>query len=124
MEGAGLGDNVRALPITGNETVLDAIGQLQGLSQVSSRKMWIARPSSDNPEKGTILPIDWEAITRRGATATNYQIMPGDRLFIAEDKAIAASNAMGKALGPAERAIGIVSLGVSILDGLRAVGGR
>ena len=42
-QGTGLGDNIRRLPITGNETVLDAISQVNGLSQVSGKKIWIAR---------------------------------------------------------------------------------
>ena len=43
-QGAGLGDSVRRLPVTGNDKVLDAISQINGLSQVSSKKIWIARP--------------------------------------------------------------------------------
>ena len=35
-EGAGLGDNVRRIPTTGNDTVLDALSAVDGLSQVSS----------------------------------------------------------------------------------------
>ena len=60
--GAGMGDNVRRLPITGNETVLDAISQVNGLSQVSSKKIWIARPAPHNFGCQQILPIDWDAI--------------------------------------------------------------
>ena len=44
-EGAGLGDNVRRVPITGNETVLDALSAVNGLSQVSSTQIWVARPA-------------------------------------------------------------------------------
>ena len=44
-QGAGQGDSVRRLPITGNETVLDAISQVNGLSQLSKKKIWIARPA-------------------------------------------------------------------------------
>ena len=79
-QGAGLGDSVRRLPVTGNETVLDAISQINGLSQVSSKKMWIARPAPHNFGCQQILPIDWDAITQGAQTATNYQLMPGDRL--------------------------------------------
>lgn len=42
---AGSGENVVRLPATGNETILDAISQIGGLSPVSSKKMWIARPA-------------------------------------------------------------------------------
>ena len=44
-QGGGFGDNVVQLPITGNETVLDAIANINGISQVSSTKIWIARPA-------------------------------------------------------------------------------
>ena len=43
-EGAGLGDNIRRLPITGNDTVMDALASVGGLSQMSSTTVWIARP--------------------------------------------------------------------------------
>ena len=44
-QGAGMGDGVYRFPITGNETVLDAISQINGLKQVSSKRIWIARPT-------------------------------------------------------------------------------
>jgi polysaccharide biosynthesis/export protein len=109
-DGAGLGDNVRRIPITGNETVLDAVAAVGGLSQLSSKKMWIARPAVANAEKGTVLNVDYEGITQRGATATNYQILPGDRLFIAGDEVIAKNNNLGKKTAPIERALGLLSL--------------
>ena len=65
IQGAGIGDNVRRLPITGNETVLDAISQVNGLSQVSSKKIWIARPAPHSFGCQQILPIDWDAIAAR-----------------------------------------------------------
>ena len=45
-QGAGLGDNVRRLPVTGKETVLNAISQINGLSQVSSKNITIVRPNA------------------------------------------------------------------------------
>jgi len=81
-EEAGAGEYVCRVPVTGNETVLDAISAVGGLSEVSSKDIWIARPMPSDSGKETILRVDWDAITRRGATATNYQIMPGDRVFI------------------------------------------
>ena len=100
IDGAGMGDNVRRMPITGNDTVLDAIGAVGGLSQLSSKKIWIARPSPANAEKGQVLPVDYEAITQRGAAATNYQIMPGDRVFIAPDNLVAMNNNLSKKTAP------------------------
>ena len=114
-EGAGQGDNIRRVPITGHDTVLDALSAINGLSQVSSRKIWIARPSPSDPAKGTVLPVDYEAITQRGATATNYQVLPGDRIFIAEDPAVAKNNALSKQTAPIERVLGLMALATSVL---------
>ena len=47
-EGAGLGDNVVRVPVTGNETLLDAVSQVRGLSQLSTKQIHIARPSPGN----------------------------------------------------------------------------
>ena len=115
-EGAGMGDNIRRVPITGNDTVLDALSAVNGLSQVSSKKIWIARPSPTNSAKGKILPVDYVGITKRGATATNYQILPGDRLFIAEDKTVAVNNWLAKKTAPIERVLGVISLGASTIE--------
>jgi hypothetical protein len=116
-QGAGLGDSVRRLPITGKETVLDAISQINGLSQVSSKNIWIVRPSDS--EKARILPVDWDGISARGATATNYQIFPGDRVYIGEDPVITRTNLLGKKTAPIERTMGIIGLTTSTLDGLK-----
>ena len=118
-QGAGLGDNVRRLPITGNETVLDAISQVNGLSQVSSKKIWIARPAPHNFGCQQILPIEWDAIAQGAQTATNYQLLPGDRLFVAEDELITFSNVMAKITAPIERIAGILGLTSSTIRGWR-----
>lgn len=117
-QGAGLGDNVRRLPITGKETVLDAISQVGGLSQISSKDIWIARPSA-SAGKETVLRVDWDAITSRAATATNYQIFPGDRVYIGEDPVITRSNLMAKKTAPIERMMGLISLTTSTVSGLQ-----
>jgi polysaccharide export outer membrane protein len=110
-EGAGFGDAVVRLPITGNETVLDAISQINGLSQVSSKQVWVARPAPDHVGCDQILPVDWVAITKGGSTRTNYQVMPGDRVFIAENNLVATDTALAKFLAPVERVLGISLLG-------------
>jgi polysaccharide export outer membrane protein len=110
VQGAGLGDGVYRLPITGNETVLDAIAQIQGLEQVSSKKIWIARPTRDT-QRVQILPVDWFAVTEQGVPHTNYQILPGDRVFIAEDKLVAFDTQIAKFTAPLERMMGFVLLG-------------
>jgi hypothetical protein len=108
-QGAGLGDGVTRFPITGNETVLDAIANINGLTQVSSKKIWIARPV---PHTGDmqVLPVDWQGITANGATMTNYQILPGDRVFVAEDALVAFDTHLAKMLAPLQRAEGFILL--------------
>jgi polysaccharide export outer membrane protein len=110
-QGAGLGDGVYRFPITGNETVLDAISQINGLEQVSSKRIWIARPTRD-PNNIQVLPVSWESITAQASTNTNYQVMPGDRVFIAEDKLIAFDTGLAKITAPLERIMGFSLLGV------------
>lgn len=109
-EGMGNEDSVIPLPITGGETVLDAIATIGGVSQFSSKKMWIARPSPTG-ETDQKLPIDWVAITRGASTATNYQIMPNDRLYLEHDKMVAADAFIAKTIAPFNSLFGVVGLG-------------
>ncbi|QDS96066.1 Polysaccharide biosynthesis/export protein [Roseimaritima multifibrata] len=109
-EGGGLGDQVTRIPFTGNETVLDAISNVEGLSAVSSKQMWVARPGRNMDGGEQVLPVDWQAVSMRGDTRTNYQIMPGDRVFVAEDKLVAFDNHFAKQVAPIERMAGVVLL--------------
>jgi polysaccharide biosynthesis/export protein len=121
-DGAGLGDNVRRVPLTGNETVLDAISVVGGLSQLSSKEVWIARPAPGNLGCEQIMPVDYASITRGGSAATNYQIMPGDRVFIAEDNILGFNNFIGKLISPVERLLGTSSLGASTVRSFQTMG--
>ena len=109
-QGAGLGDGVYHFPVTGNETVLDAISQINGLQRVSSKKIWVARPT----DTGTMqrFEVSWEDITANANARSNYQILPGDRVFIAEDRLIALDTGLGKLFAPMERVMGFSLLGV------------
>lgn len=109
-QGGGLGDSLVRLPYTGGETVLDALSQINGLSYVSSSRMWIARPSRDS-DGDQILPIDWEALTQRAAVETNYQLMPGDRVYIAHNRLVAFDASIAKLTSPLERVFGFTILG-------------
>jgi len=110
-QGAGLGDQIFQLPIRGNETVLDALSQVQGLTGSQSTRMWVARPGANECGGDQILPVDWQGITQRGDIATNYQLLPGDRMYVAEDKLVAIDTALAKAISPFERIFGITLLG-------------
>ena len=109
-QGAGQGDVVTRLPVTGNETVLDAIAQINGLSQLSSKNIWIARPTPTGAGCDVILPVNWSEITAGAATATNYQVLPGDRVFIAENKLIALDSTLNRMIAPFERIFGFTLL--------------
>ena len=115
-QGAGLGDGVTRVPITGRETVLDAIAQVNGLSRLASKKMWIARPSPRGHGCDTILPVNYQEVTAGAASGTNYQLLPGDRLFIAEDKFIAADSFITKMTAPFERIFGFTLLGTNTIQ--------
>ena len=121
-QGAGLGDSVRRLPITGNETVLDAISQINGLSQVSSTKIWIARPAPHNFGCQQILPIEWDAITQGAQTATNYQILPGDRAVRGRGRADHLHQHGQQGDRPGGTDAGIASLGSSTIQGYQTLG--
>lgn len=117
-QGAGLGDSLTRLPYTGNETVMDAISHVNGLSHVSSMKIWIARPGRNEVGANQILPIDWYGITQRGEVATNYQVLPGDRLYIAHDPMVAFDGAVAKFTAPLERIMGFTLLGTTTVSRL------
>ncbi len=115
VQGAGYGDGITRLPVTGNETVLDAVSHIQGLQPFSSKRIWIARPAPSGNPCAQILPVDWVAITQRGDTTTNHQVLPGDRVFVAEDKWVAANTFLDKIVSPIERICGfsLLALGTA-----------
>jgi polysaccharide export outer membrane protein len=117
---AGAGEQIVRLPVTGNETVLDALAQVGGLQPFSSKKrVWLARPAPPEAKCDQILPVDWQGITTGASTRTNYQILPGDRVFVAADPLIQIDNFLAKLFSPVERIFGITLLGNATV---RAVG--
>lgn len=119
LDGGGIGQTVFRLPVTGNDTVLDAISQVNGLSAVSSKdRIWVSRPAPAGcPHQ--ILPVDWRAVSECGDTVTNYQLMPGDRVFIAAYPLVRVDNALARVISPVERMFGITLLGTSTVTTIR-----
>jgi len=107
--GGGNGDIIQRFPVTGRETVLDALAQVNGISRAASKKIWIARPSPDNCDH--ILPVNYRDIVKGASTRTNYQVLPGDRIYIEEDHWIAADTFLAKIFAPIERVFGAILLG-------------
>jgi polysaccharide biosynthesis/export protein len=122
-DGGGNGEQVTAFPVTGSETVIDAIANIGGLPPVASkRQIWVARrtPHVGQPEQ--ILPVDWIAITQHGITLTNYQIMPGDRVYVKAQKLVRLDTALSRVLTPVERIFGVTLLGASTVNQVQGRG--
>ena len=112
-EGAGYGESVSRFPVTGNETVLDALAQINGISQLANKShIWVARPVPTGNCCDQILPVHWMEITKDGQTATNYQVLPGDRIYLSADKLYALDSALGNIIAPFQRIFGVATLGV------------
>jgi polysaccharide export outer membrane protein len=74
------------LPITGNETVLDAINYANGLMPTAApQNIRLVRPAPPGACCEQILPVNLAAITSGGDPTTNYQLMPGDRIVVYRD---------------------------------------
>jgi len=122
-DGGGYGMQVLRFAITGNETVLDAISNISGLPAVSSKKkIWVARPTPAKAGCYQILPVNWEALVMAGDTETNYQLFPGDRIYINADPLITTDNWLAKVFNPIERVLGIALLGGTTYQTFRSVG--
>lgn len=80
------------VPLRGTVTVKDA---LSGTPRLSSKMIWIARPvpgraagdSTGSSLRDHVLPVDWESVWRGEDTSTNYELRPGDWLFVADEPA-------------------------------------
>ena len=74
------------LPITGNETVLDAIQYAGGLIPTASvPNIRLVRPAPPGACCEQTLPINLPAIINAGDPTTNYQLLPGDRIVVFRD---------------------------------------
>lgn len=68
--------------LNGNETVLDAIMAAGGITDRSATcDILLARPTAPRSCR-VVLPICYRQITQLGDTSTNYQVQPGDRIFV------------------------------------------
>lgn len=114
---AGWGQTVIRFPITGRDTVLDALSHMYGVGFFNSKRyMWLARPNGQDPNQMQIFPINWMALTMGGSPATNYQLMPGDRLYVQSNPLMLANNRLSQFLAPIERALGFDLLGTAAVS--------
>lgn len=74
------------LPITGNETVLDALNFAGGLIPTAApQNIRLVRPAPPGACCEQVLPVNLAAITSAGDPTTNYQLMPNDRIVVYRD---------------------------------------
>lgn len=71
-----------SFPLAGRETVLDGILTAGGLTERASRKnIILSRPSLPAGCR-VVLPVCYREIVQLGDTSTNYQLAPGDRIYV------------------------------------------
>jgi protein involved in polysaccharide export with SLBB domain len=71
-----------AFPISGRETVLDGIVAAGGLTKKASiGNIILSRPTTPDSCR-VVYPVCWPQIVQLGDTSTNYQLLPGDRIYI------------------------------------------
>ncbi|MFO0928974.1 MAG: polysaccharide biosynthesis/export family protein [Gemmataceae bacterium] len=69
-------------PLRGRETVLDGIVAAGGLNGSASRHdIILSRPTKPDSCR-IVLPVCYPEIVQLGDTTTNYQLRPGDRIFV------------------------------------------
>ena len=69
-------------PINGRETALDAILAAGGLTKKATTQNIVLSRPTDPCGCRKVLPVCYNQIVQLGDTTTNYQIMPGDRIFV------------------------------------------
>jgi protein involved in polysaccharide export with SLBB domain len=111
-DGGGQGEQVLRFPITGSETVLDAVSRVYGLSPVSSKhRVWLVRPTPSEEGEDQVFAVDWQGVTKRGRIATNYQVFPGDRIYIGSSPLVTVDTYLARVISPMERLLGVTLLG-------------
>jgi polysaccharide biosynthesis/export protein len=110
-------------PITGNETVLDALCLTQTqTTHLSASTIWVARPTPGDSDCEQILPVDLDAITQGGVTTTNYQIMPGDRIYVIPDSLVEANTVISRVSDPMKRVLSIMYTTGDTVRGTQTLG--
>ncbi len=95
------------LPITGNETVLDAINFAGGLMPTAApQNIRLVRPAPPGACCEQVLPVNLAAITSGGDPTTNYQLMPDDRLIVYRDPIVRFTVFLDRLAAPFQTVLG------------------
>jgi polysaccharide export outer membrane protein len=121
-DGGGAGEQVQKFPITGKECVSDAIANIGGLSPAASkRNIWVAR-RTPYLSADQILPVDYVGISQWGVTQTDYQLFPGDHVYIKAQRLVTVDNTLARVLAPVERLFGVTLLGAQTVNQINGRG--
>jgi polysaccharide export outer membrane protein len=122
-DGGGVaGEQITRLPMTGKTTVLDALSQVGGLPlHVDKKEMWLVRPAPSGSCQAMVMPVDYKAIVRKGETDTNYQILPGDRLYVKAAPLLTFDAYLARALAPIDRIMGTALLTTGLISSLQGI---
>ncbi len=75
-------NNPGAFQLQGRETVLDGLLAAGGLTDRASRvNIVLSRPTAPDSCR-VVLPVCYREIVQLGDTTTNYQLAPGDRIYV------------------------------------------
>jgi polysaccharide export outer membrane protein len=97
------------LPITGNETVLDAINFAGGLMPTAApANIRLVRPAPPGACCEQMLPVNLSAITSGGDPTTNYQIMPNDRIIVYRDPIVRFTVFLDRLAAPFQTVLGTI----------------
>jgi polysaccharide biosynthesis/export protein len=122
------------LPITGNETVLDAINYAGGLIPTAApQNIRLVRPAPPGACCEQTLPVNLAAIISGGDPTTNYQLMPGDRLVVYRDPIVRTTIFIDRLAAPFQTVLNsmlqysftarsVKSLGIPLLGGTGTTG--
>jgi protein involved in polysaccharide export with SLBB domain len=106
------------LPITGNETVLDALRYAGGLVPTAEPKdIRLVRPGRDGMP-ARVYPVDLSAIEERGDVRTNYQLFPGDRLIVGRNEVVKKTVEIDRLAAPLQAIAGSIQQDVTLLKAL------
>jgi protein involved in polysaccharide export with SLBB domain len=93
------------LPITGQDTVLDALQYAGGLLATAEPKdiRLVRPPRGGKPAR--VYKVDLEAIRDKGDVTSNYQLFPGDRLIVGRNDAVKKTIELDRLAAPLQTVI-------------------
>jgi polysaccharide export outer membrane protein len=74
----------------------------------------VARPAPAGHGPDQTLAVNWNAIVQGANTTTNYQIYPGDRVYVMAEPLVTADTMLARFISPIERILGVTLLGNSV----------